>query len=161
MWPSSEACCFGAFKDSCTRLPKSRRPCWVVDSFYPARLCRQSTTLCGKQAKGKRSIPALGLAGVMHMLSLFKQSNPARSIFNVPVQPFPGPAVCSCSSNFHLCVILLAWLPHCHDADAGVQSWATKDACCAIGAAFGEGCSRPPPTPCWVGEGNVNLSITG
>ena len=102
MWPSSEACCFGAFKDSCTRLPKSKRPCWVVDSFYPARLCRQSTTLCGKQAKGKRSIPTLGLAGVMHRLSLFEQSNPARSIFKAPVQPFPGPAVCSCSSNFHL-----------------------------------------------------------
>ncbi len=39
----------------------------------------------------------------------------------------------------------------CNATAAGVQSWPSSAACCAKGAAFGEGCSAaPPPTPCFL-----------
>ncbi|PNW81235.1 hypothetical protein CHLRE_07g347650v5 [Chlamydomonas reinhardtii] len=90
VYASQAACCAPgtAFPDGCAPPPPpSAQPCWVVDTYFPARLCRQSTTLCAAK-------------------------------------------------------------------DSGVQSWPSKDACCAKAGAFKEGCSAAaPPTPCYtVGE---------
>ncbi|GAX84987.1 hypothetical protein CEUSTIGMA_g12408.t1 [Chlamydomonas eustigma] len=85
VWPSRDTCCYGAFKQNCTVLPEATTPCFVVDTYFPARLCTSSLTLCGPAAQ-----------------------------------------------------------------QAGVQSWPSLEDCCSPGGAFQEGCSLPPPTPCWV-----------
>ncbi|EFJ47245.1 hypothetical protein VOLCADRAFT_92308 [Volvox carteri f. nagariensis] len=87
VFPSEEVCCSpgAAFPDGCLppETTSASNSCWVVDTYFPARLCRNSTSLCAPRA--------------------------------------------------------------------GAQSWATKEACCAKGGAFPEGCSpAPPPTPCFM-----------
>ncbi len=54
MYATEAACCAPgtAFPDGCAPpAPPSAQPCWVVDTYFPARLCRESRTLCG--AKGE------------------------------------------------------------------------------------------------------------
>ena len=55
MWPSEEACCEVSFQGPCAKLPAQPEACWVVDTYFPARLCRNSTTLCSNAAKGEAS----------------------------------------------------------------------------------------------------------
>jgi hypothetical protein len=60
VFPTEEACCApqdpagqplaaipGAFPDGCGNVTKAAEPCWVVDTYWPSRQCRQSRTLCG------------------------------------------------------------------------------------------------------------------
>ncbi len=52
MWPSLTACCTpgAAFPDGCVaRNPAAsaaNKTCWVVDTYFPARLCRSTPNLC-------------------------------------------------------------------------------------------------------------------
>lgn len=57
VYPSEAACCApqgpaplasapGAFPKGCANVTKSAQPCWVVDTYWPTRQCRQSRTLC-------------------------------------------------------------------------------------------------------------------
>lgn len=60
MFATEEACCApqgpageplaaipGAFPEGCGNVTKAAEPCWVVDTYWPSRQCRQSRTLCG------------------------------------------------------------------------------------------------------------------
>jgi hypothetical protein len=58
VYPTEAACCTakgpgpliaapGAFEQGCGNVTKAAEPCWVVDTYFPTRQCRQSRTLCG------------------------------------------------------------------------------------------------------------------
>lgn len=58
VFPNEQACCApqgpgpltaapGAFPQGCGNVTKAAEPCWVVDTYWPSRQCRQSRTLCG------------------------------------------------------------------------------------------------------------------
>lgn len=58
VFPSEAACCApqgpapltaapGAFPQGCANVTKAAEPCWVADTYWPTRQCRQSRTLCG------------------------------------------------------------------------------------------------------------------
>lgn len=40
VFASEDACCAASFQQECAELPKSEDPCWVIDTYWPARLCR-------------------------------------------------------------------------------------------------------------------------
>lgn len=82
VFPSLDVCCLASFGSNCSVLPVTDTTCWIIDTYYPSRLCKPSNTLCSDEAKA-----------------------------------------------------------------AGVMSYPTKDVCCA--SAFSDGCSAPPPTPCY------------
>ncbi|GMH41930.1 hypothetical protein BSKO_09849 [Bryopsis sp. KO-2023] len=44
VWPTMEECCAPgeAFSNGCTDY-KEGDPCWIVDTFYPSKLCRETT----------------------------------------------------------------------------------------------------------------------
>lgn len=48
VYANRAACCSvnAAFKEGCSNQTLSAKPCWVVDTYYPSRLCRVSNTLC-------------------------------------------------------------------------------------------------------------------
>lgn len=48
VYDSREVCCSPgtAFPEGCGSVAPSPSPCWVVDTYFPARTCRQSDTLC-------------------------------------------------------------------------------------------------------------------
>jgi hypothetical protein len=82
VFPSMDVCCLASFGSNCTVLPTTTKSCWIIDTYYPARLCKSSSTLCSEEAQA-----------------------------------------------------------------AGVASYPSQDVCCA--SAFSDGCSAPPPVPCF------------
>lgn len=65
VFPSEAACCApqgpakqplaaapGAFPEGCGNVTKAAEPCWVVDTYWPSRQCRQSRTLCSAGEEG-------------------------------------------------------------------------------------------------------------
>jgi hypothetical protein len=59
VYPSEAACCApqgpaplasapGAFPEGCGNVTKAAQPCWVADTYWPTRQCRQSRTLCAQ-----------------------------------------------------------------------------------------------------------------
>jgi hypothetical protein len=53
VYPSEAACCApgAAFPQGCNQdIIPSAEPCWVVDTYWPSRSCKESTTLCDERA---------------------------------------------------------------------------------------------------------------
>lgn len=49
MYGNESTCCApgAAFPEGCaTNLTLSEQPCWVVDTYYPARTCRSTRVAC-------------------------------------------------------------------------------------------------------------------
>jgi hypothetical protein len=48
VFPNEAACCMNgaAFPNGCANVTRAEQPCWVVDTYWPSRQCRQSRTLC-------------------------------------------------------------------------------------------------------------------
>ncbi|WIA30072.1 hypothetical protein OEZ86_000167 [Tetradesmus obliquus] len=59
VFPNEAACCMtgAAFPNGCANVTKAEQPCWVVDTYWPSRTCRQSRTLCAKES-GVQSFPS-------------------------------------------------------------------------------------------------------
>jgi hypothetical protein len=55
VFPNEAACCMtgAAFPNGCANVTRAEQPCWVVDTYWPSRQCRQSRTLCAKGEAGQ------------------------------------------------------------------------------------------------------------
>ncbi|KAF6257339.1 hypothetical protein COO60DRAFT_1640059 [Scenedesmus sp. NREL 46B-D3] len=59
VFPTEAACCIdgAAFPNGCANVTRAAQPCWVVDTYWPSRQCRQSRTLCDTES-GVQSFPS-------------------------------------------------------------------------------------------------------
>lgn len=130
VYGSNEICCIPsiAFPLGCANVTRSVEPCWVVDTYYPSKLCRPSTTLCGPDA------------GQPSWLSQ-SQCCLAGSAFPEGCNAAPPPVPCWKVDTYYpkrLCK---------EDADIAVcnRGWGVypnREVCCAKNVAFPEGCSE-------------------
>lgn len=133
VYPSKEVCCTPgvAFPDGCGPEPTdSAQPCWIVDTYWPARLCRESRTLCDPKASGQPSWPSKAACC----------SRGGNGAF---------PEGCSRAAPQTPCYVVDSYYPsrRCRlEKGAGVcnrgwGTWPSDEVCCLPGAAFAEGCS--------------------
>ncbi|KAL6753088.1 hypothetical protein V8C86DRAFT_517723, partial [Haematococcus lacustris] len=134
IWPNQSTCCSpnAAFPTGCrTDIVRSPQPCWVVDTYFPSRLCRPSDTLCAAES------------GV--------QSYPSRQTCCSPGNAFSEG--CSANAPQAPCWVVDSYWPDrkCRqeaDLAACSRGWGvyqSQDICCAPNVAFPEGCSLMIP----------------
>ncbi|KAG1680174.1 hypothetical protein FOA52_000287 [Chlamydomonas sp. UWO 241] len=134
VWPSEESCCLGSFKSECAKLPESEEPCYVVDTYWPTRLCRESNTLCTPSA----AAVAAGL-----------QSWPTKEECCMPGAAFgdgcssgPPPTPCWTIDTYNP-VRKCRLEEDVAGCNRGWGVYQSEAICCAPNVAFPDGCSEP------------------
>ncbi|PNH05281.1 hypothetical protein TSOC_008461 [Tetrabaena socialis] len=132
VWPSKATCCTPglAFTDGCAaEVAESTTPCWVVDTYFPARLCRSSRTLCaegsGAQSWASQAACCTKGAAFSEGCSVAPPPTPCFTIGSY----WPS-RTCVKSGDVAVC-------------NRGWGVYASQEVCCAPAVAFPEGCSAP------------------
>ncbi|GIL53522.1 hypothetical protein Vafri_9093 [Volvox africanus] len=133
VWPSQEACCAPgtAFPDGCRPADPAAAAaagtCWVVDTYFPARLCRSSSNLCSP-GSGVQSWPS-------------KDACCSRgAAFAEGCSTAPPPTPCYLVGSYwplRTCVVS-------NDIAVCNRGWgvySSEEICCTPNVAFTEGCS--------------------
>ncbi|KAG2422302.1 hypothetical protein HXX76_016127 [Chlamydomonas incerta] len=134
VYASEAACCAAgtAFPDGCAPPPPpSAQPCWVVDTYFPARLCRESRTLCAARDSGVQTWDSRA-ACCAKAGGAFKEgcsaAAPPTPCYTVG-EHWPK-RTCELSTDIAVC-------------NRGWGVYGTEEVCCSPGVAFPEGCSPP------------------
>lgn len=135
VYASEALCCTPgvAFPEGCGRPPLAAKPCWVVDTYFPARTCKETRRLC---------TPAAGL-------TVF----PSKAACCAPKGAFQEG--CSTYVPSAPCYLVDTYDPvrKCRREDslaACSRGWGvfpTNAVCCSPGAGFPEGCTQPASLP--------------
>ncbi|KAG2442099.1 hypothetical protein HYH02_009588 [Chlamydomonas schloesseri] len=136
VYASEAACCAPgtAFPDGCAPpAPPSAQPCWVVDTYFPARLCRESRTLCGAKDSGVQTWPSKDACCAKAAAGAFKEgcsaTAPPTPCYTVG-EHWPK-RTCELSADVAVC-------------NRGWGVYGSEEVCCSPGVAFPEGCSQQP-----------------
>ncbi|KAF5840650.1 hypothetical protein DUNSADRAFT_16023, partial [Dunaliella salina] len=129
VWGSQEACCAhgAAFNEGCGKVEASPEPCWIVDTYFPSRLCRRSNTLCDKPE-----------AGVQAFRTEEECCAPGRAFSELP--DVSGFSLSVKGQSQH------EMLKYCTQTFSTVQNLEDP----RTQSVMLQGCSSPPPVPCWV-----------
>ncbi|MEW5314287.1 MAG: hypothetical protein WDW38_005795 [Sanguina aurantia] len=131
VYANQAACCSvnAAFKEGCSNQTLSAKPCWVVDTYYPSRLCRVSNTLCqagsGSQAYDTKDQCCAANAAFTEGCSVSIPPTPCYT-----VDAYWPSRTCKLETEMAVC-------------NRGWGVYPTSDVCCSPNVAFPEGCSAP------------------
>ena len=128
VFPSHDVCCLASFGSNCTILPVTAKSCWIVDTYYPSRLCKSTNTLCSEvaQAAGVVSYPSQEVCCASAFSDGCSAPPPVPCFF---VDSYYPDRTCQMSSDIAEC-------------NKGWGVYGSMEVCCAKGVGFSDGCSK-------------------
>lgn len=128
VFPSLDVCCLASFGTNCTDLPVTNQTCYVIDTYYPSRLCKSSNTLCSAEAKaaGVASYASEDECCTLSFSDGCSNPPPVPCYF---VDSYYPERTCTMSKDIAEC-------------NRGWGVYGSLEVCCAKGVGFPDGCSK-------------------